>query len=183
MSALTAAYGDRPLEALDGPAVVELAADSWGALAPATWNRHVATLRSFTVFCRRQGWLQVDHCAGLERRPEKTDRTKAAGLRINKSIRDRDLETGLWPAPHQTLRSHGVPTRGHSLQEGARGHGSRATWIPAPQVHSPCHRDRSLIQGMNAERWLDVLADFPTVDEEAESISGTVSLGVNPERV
>ncbi len=36
---------------------------------------------------------------------------------------------------------------------------------------------------MNAERWLDVLADFPTVDEEAESISGTESLGVNPERV
>jgi len=25
-----------------------------------------------------------------------------------------------------------------------------------------------------------VLADFPTVDEKAESISGTVSLGVNP---
>jgi len=46
MSALTAAYGDRPLEALDGPAVVELAADSWGALAPATWGeparRHAA---------------------------------------------------------------------------------------------------------------------------------------------
>jgi len=33
---------------------------------------------------------------------------------------------------------------------------------------------------MNAKRWLDVLADFPTVDEEAESNSGTVSLGVNP---
>ncbi len=63
---------------------------------------------------------------------------------------------------------------------GAGGHGSRATWIPAPQVYSPCHRDRSLIQGMNAERWLDVLADFPTVDEKAESISGTVSLGVDP---
>ncbi len=73
-----------------------------------------------------------------------------------------------------------VPRRGHSPQECAGGHGSRATWIPAPQVRSPCHRDRSLIQGMNAERWLDVLADFPTVDEEAESISGTVSLGVDP---
>jgi len=30
-----------------------------------------------------------------------------------------------------------------------------------------CHRDRSLLQGMNAERWLDVLADFPTVDGKA----------------
>jgi len=71
MSALTKTYGDHPLAALDGPAVAELAADSWGALAPATWNRHVATLRSFTVFCRRQGWLQVNPCAGLELRLEK----------------------------------------------------------------------------------------------------------------
>jgi len=30
MSALTKTYGDRPLEALDGPAVAELAADNWG---------------------------------------------------------------------------------------------------------------------------------------------------------
>jgi len=44
MSALAAAYGDRLLDALDGPAVAALAAHSWGALAPATWNRHVATL-------------------------------------------------------------------------------------------------------------------------------------------
>jgi len=42
MSALTAAYGDRPLDALDGAAVAELAAHSWGTLAPATWNRHLA---------------------------------------------------------------------------------------------------------------------------------------------
>ncbi len=92
MSALTAAYGDRPLEALDGPAVVELAADSWGTLAPATWNRHVATLRSFTVFCRRTAWLQVDLCAGLERRPEKTDRTKAvADTSLERLFRREDV--------------------------------------------------------------------------------------------
>jgi len=30
MSALTTAHGARPLEALDGPAVVALAADNWG---------------------------------------------------------------------------------------------------------------------------------------------------------
>ncbi len=71
MRALTPAYGDRLLDALDGPAVAALAAHSWGALAPATWNRHVATLRSFTVFCRRTGWLQVDLCAGLETAPGK----------------------------------------------------------------------------------------------------------------
>jgi len=45
MSALTAAHGGRPLESLGGSAVAALATDSWGTLAPATWNRHVATLR------------------------------------------------------------------------------------------------------------------------------------------
>ncbi len=71
ISTLTKTYGDHPLEVLDGPAVAKLAADNWGTLAPATWNRHVATLASFTAFCRRTGWLQVDLCAGLERRPDR----------------------------------------------------------------------------------------------------------------
>jgi len=30
---------------------------AWGGCAPATWNRHVATTRSFVAFCRRRGWL------------------------------------------------------------------------------------------------------------------------------
>jgi len=106
MSALTAVYGDRPLEVLDGPAVVEFAADSSGALAPATWNRHVATLRSFTAFCRRQGWLQVDPCAGLERRPEKTDRTKAvADTSLERLFRREDVpvrEKCLWRLLYET---------------------------------------------------------------------------------
>ena len=106
MSALTAVYGDRPLEVLDGPAVVEFAADSSAALAPATWNRHVATLRSFTAFCRRQGWLQVDPCAGLERRPEKTDRTKAvADTSLERLFRREDVpgrEKCLWRLLYET---------------------------------------------------------------------------------
>jgi len=106
MNALTAAYGDRPLDALDGPAVAELAADSWGTLAPATWNRHVATLRSFTAFCRRTGRLQVDLCAGLERRPEKTDRTKAvADTSLERLFRREDVpvrEKCLWRLLYET---------------------------------------------------------------------------------
>ncbi len=106
MRALTPAYGDRLLDALDGPAVAALAAHSWGALAPATWNRHVATLRSFTVFCRRTGWLQVDLCAGLERRPERTDRTKAvAGTSLERLFRREDVpvrEKCLWRLLYET---------------------------------------------------------------------------------
>jgi integrase len=106
MNALTAAYGDRPLEALDGPAIAELTADRWGTLAPATWNRHTATLRSFTVFCRRNGWLRVDPCAGLERRPEKTDRTKAvADTSLQRLFRREDVpirEKCLWRMLYET---------------------------------------------------------------------------------
>ncbi len=74
MSALTTAHGARPLEALDGPAVVALAADNWGNagaghLEPT--RRHAALVHRVGS---RQGWLQVDLCAGLERRPEKADR-------------------------------------------------------------------------------------------------------------
>jgi len=48
-----------------------------GACGPATWNRHVATLRSFTAFARRHAWLAGDPAAVLERRTEPADRTKA----------------------------------------------------------------------------------------------------------
>jgi integrase len=76
-------------------------------LAPATWNRHVATLRSFTVFCRRQGWLQVDLCAGLERRPEKTDRTKAlADTSLERLFRREDVpvrEKCRWRLQYETV--------------------------------------------------------------------------------
>ena len=48
-----------------------------GQCAPATWNRHVATLRSFTAFARRRGWLTADPAGVLERRTEPADRTKA----------------------------------------------------------------------------------------------------------
>ncbi len=106
MKVLTAAYGDHPIDGLDGPAIAELTADSWGTLAPATWNRHVATLRSFTAFCRRTGWLQVDLCAGLERRPEKIDRTKAvADISLQRLFRREDVpirEKCLWRLLYET---------------------------------------------------------------------------------
>jgi len=106
MKVLTAAYGDHPIDGLDGPAIAELTADSWGTLAPATWNRHVATLRSFTAFCRRTGWLQVDLCAGLERRPEKIDRTKAvADISRQRLFRREDVpirEKCLWRLLYET---------------------------------------------------------------------------------
>jgi hypothetical protein len=45
--------------------------------APAMWNRHVATLRSFGAFARRRGWVVEDPAVVLERRKEPAGRTKA----------------------------------------------------------------------------------------------------------
>jgi hypothetical protein len=68
---------DRPLERLGARELERAAREAWGALAPATWNRHVATLRSFSSFCCRRGWLDEAVADGLERRREPVDRTKA----------------------------------------------------------------------------------------------------------
>jgi len=55
--------GDRPLSALTVEAVTLAVAAAWGGRAPATWNRHVATVRSFLGFCRRRRWLGEDLAA------------------------------------------------------------------------------------------------------------------------
>jgi hypothetical protein len=68
---------DRPLERLGARELERAERGAWGALAPATWNRHVATLRSFSSFCCRRGWLDEAVADGLERRREPVDRTKA----------------------------------------------------------------------------------------------------------
>ena len=68
---------DRPLDRLGARELERAAREAWDALAPATWNRHVATLRSFTGYCRRRRWLDAAVADGLERRREPVDRTKA----------------------------------------------------------------------------------------------------------
>jgi site-specific recombinase XerD len=60
--------GDRPLSALTVEAVTAAVTPAWGGRAPATWNRHVATVRSFLGFCRRRRWLAEELAADLERR-------------------------------------------------------------------------------------------------------------------
>ena len=37
---------------------------AWGGRAPATWNRQVATVRSFLAFCQRRRWLAEDLTVG-----------------------------------------------------------------------------------------------------------------------
>ena len=68
---------DRPLDALDGATVERATEHAWGRCAPATWNRHVATVRSFVAFRRRHCWVAEDVACSLDRRREPADRTRA----------------------------------------------------------------------------------------------------------
>jgi site-specific recombinase XerD len=52
----------------------------WSRRAPATWNRQVATVRSFLRFCHRQGWLSAEVQLGAVRRREHADRTRSVPL-------------------------------------------------------------------------------------------------------
>lgn len=69
---------DRPLLTLSDGELAYAARGAFGTLAPATWNRHLATLRSFERYCTRRGWLEpATATAMLERRRENADRTRA----------------------------------------------------------------------------------------------------------
>lgn len=74
---LRADHGDCPLAELNDELLESCLNRHWDSAAPATWNRHVATARSFTAYCQAKGWLGADPAGGLERRREPADRTKA----------------------------------------------------------------------------------------------------------
>jgi hypothetical protein len=71
---------EQPFATLTTNQVTAAVTAAWDGCAPATWNRHVATVRSFTGYCRRHRWLTDDLTAGLDRRVEPADRTKAIPL-------------------------------------------------------------------------------------------------------
>ncbi len=68
---------ERPLNLLGAAPLSAAMTDAWSGVAPATWNRHVATVRSFAAWCQRQGWVTDSMAVGLERRREPVDRSKA----------------------------------------------------------------------------------------------------------
>ncbi|MGE5636006.1 MAG: tyrosine-type recombinase/integrase [Nocardioidaceae bacterium] len=97
---------DRPLGQVSARELERSAREAWGALAPATWNRHVATLRSFQSFCRRRGWLDRAIADRLERRREPVDRTKAIPYAQLERLWRRDdvavREKALWRLLYET---------------------------------------------------------------------------------
>jgi integrase len=97
---------DRLLSTLTMEAVTVAVTITWGGRAPATWNRQVATVRSFLGFCRRRRWLVEDLTVDLERRPEPADRTKAIPLPELERLWHREdigvREKALWRLLYET---------------------------------------------------------------------------------
>jgi integrase len=98
--------GDQLLSTLTVEAVTVAVTTAWGERAPATWNRQVATVRSFLGFCRRRRWLPEDLTVDLERRPEPADRTRAIPLpELERLWRREDVgvrEKALWRLLYET---------------------------------------------------------------------------------
>jgi integrase len=79
---------------------------AWSEVGPATWNRHLAALRSFVDYCQRRGWLAEDPTAGLERRSERADQTRVMSFLELERIWSRDSmglrEKCLWRFMYET---------------------------------------------------------------------------------
>ena len=71
----------------------------YATVAPATWNRELATLRSAVAWWRAHGWLATDPTTSLARRREHPDRTRA--------LKKADLEA-LWRRDDLRLRGQDV---------------------------------------------------------------------------
>ena len=71
---------DRPLAGVTDVELADAASELWGHLAPRTWNRHVATVRSFTSWCRDHGWPAGDLRLSADRRAVPSDDSKAIPL-------------------------------------------------------------------------------------------------------
>ncbi len=71
-----------------------------GGLAPRTWNRHVATVRSFPSWCRDHGWPAGDLYLAADRRTAPADNSKAIPLpQLERLWGNRDIplrERALW---------------------------------------------------------------------------------------
>jgi len=68
---------DRRLADLTAQRLGQALHDAYPDAAPASWNRQVATVRSFAAFARRQGWLDADPTTTIERRRVPEDHSRA----------------------------------------------------------------------------------------------------------
>lgn len=91
---------------LDSGAAKEFLGSAYPNVLPATWNRNLATLKSFCAYCRRQGWMAADPTEPIERRRVVVDETRALSYEELESLwRRRDIpvrEKALWRLLYET---------------------------------------------------------------------------------
>ena len=73
-NALGPAFG---VGGLDAGVAKEFLQSVYPKVSAATWNRNLATLKSFCAYCRRQGWMVTDPTESIERRRVAVDETRA----------------------------------------------------------------------------------------------------------
>jgi integrase len=134
---------DLPLATLTLDQVTVAVTGAWGGRAPATWNRHVATVRSFLGFCRRRRWLADDLTVDLERRAEPADRTKAVPLaelerlwcRGDLGVREKALWRFLYETAARATEALSINIEDLDLDNKrvrVRSKGSDTDWLPLP---------------------------------------------------
>jgi site-specific recombinase XerD len=68
LAGLLAAVGGTAFVTEAGPQAYAAVMSRWDDRAPATWNKHLAALRSFAAYAIRQEWITADPARHLERR-------------------------------------------------------------------------------------------------------------------
>jgi integrase len=117
-----------------------ITASRWDVAAPATWNRHCATVRSFLAFCAREGLLSGEPTIWLRRRREHVDTTRALPL----------------PALERLWSGRDVPLREKTLWRLLYETAARANEVLCLDVEDldlPNKRARTLSKG-GATEWL-----------------------------
>lgn len=102
--------GDRRLADLGAQHLAQAMHDAYPDAAPASWNRQVATVRSFASFAQRQGWFDTDPTTTIERRRVPEDHSRALSrndldrlfARRDISVRDRCLWRFLYESAART---------------------------------------------------------------------------------
>ena len=112
LQAITEELGwDLPLNQLDSRRLLYAFQERWGSVQPATRNTRITAVRSFISYCQRNGWLQHDPMALVERRRQPRDQTRAIpyeDLEALWSRRDVSLrEKTLWRMMYETAARAG----------------------------------------------------------------------------
>ncbi len=92
--------GGRPLAAISSDELAGAVDQLWSQRAPRTWNRHVATVRSWLSWCRRHGWPVGDLTLRADRRAVPEDTTRAIPVPVLERLWSRQdiplRERALW---------------------------------------------------------------------------------------